>query len=126
MSECSVCKTGKYEPWGLGTKYCEKHDICISCGTKRKDLTDIPWGTRSGAFLCKPCEEKERKERIAERKEKGFEHEYTQEIVCPHCGYEQSDSWESGEGEHDCPECGEIFEVERIVTCEYSTSKVEK
>ncbi len=48
---------------------------------------------------------------------------YTREITCPHCGYVESDSYEFSEGEYECGECGESYEVERIVTVEYSTYK---
>lgn len=35
---------------------------------------------------------------------------YTDEVVCPHCGYEYSDSWEfSDYEEEECCECGESF-----------------
>jgi len=46
-------------------------------------------------------------------------------MVCPHCGYEDSDSWEfrDNDGECDCGRCGEPFDYERIVTVEYSTTK---
>lgn len=119
---CPVCKTGEYEPWSLGAKYCEKHDVCIDCGVSRKGLGYAPWGVRIGAFQCKPCAEKERVEAIAKRRADGFNHEYTSEIVCPYCGYEHSDSWEMSEGEHDCIECGTVFDLERIVTVDYSTT----
>lgn len=126
--ECIVCKTGEYKPWGLGDKLCEMHDVCVDCGVKRKALTESPWGVRRGAFQCKPCEAKERAERIADRKKNGFDHLYTDEIVCPHCGYEYSDSWElnGSSGEQECPECYEPFELEVTVTVNYSTSKLKE
>ncbi len=37
-------------------------------------------------------------------------HEYTDEIICPHCGEEMMDSWEySEDGEDECWECGKKF-----------------
>lgn len=55
-----------------------------------------------------------------------IEHHYTSEIVCPHCGYKQMDSWEySGDsGEIDCGKCSEPFLYERQVSVSYSTSKI--
>jgi len=51
------------------------------------------------------------------------EHEYTKEIVCPHCGHEFSDSWEYDEesGEIECYECGLKFDYSRNVSVDYST-----
>jgi DNA-directed RNA polymerase subunit RPC12/RpoP len=52
--------------------------------------------------------------------------DYTDEIVCPHCGYEYSDSWEF-DGYSDtieCSSCGEGFEYTRDVSVTYSTQKV--
>jgi hypothetical protein len=56
-----------------------------------------------------------------------FECSYTNEIVCPHCGHEHSDSWEIGrhEGgdsfEGECAECEKKFGCERINDVTYST-----
>lgn len=118
---CPTC-TGDEKPWPFG-KFCEKHDVCRTCGIGRKQLTQTPWGVRIGAFQCAPCEEKERKARIAERQEKGFDHQSTDEVVCPCCGYEFSDSWEMSDGAHDCPECHNEFDLERNVTVDYTTTR---
>ncbi|HDK7182970.1 TPA: hypothetical protein PTV74_002117 [Clostridium botulinum] len=60
--------------------------------------------------------------------EKEIDHEYTNEIVCPFCGYEFIDSWEYGDGEEDlglieCNECGKSFYANREVLVTYSTCK---
>ena len=54
-------------------------------------------------------------------------HEYTDEIVCPYCGYEFSDSWDFNRDseEIDCPECEKTFEYFREVEVKYVTKKVE-
>lgn len=55
-----------------------------------------------------------------------IEHEYTHEIVCPHCGYEFMDSWEFESediGELDCDECDESFVAHRNISVSYSTKK---
>lgn len=55
-----------------------------------------------------------------------IDHEYTEEIVCPHCGEEFIDSWEFADiGEHTCYECGGKFSHERDVTVTYSTQKTQ-
>ena len=60
-----------------------------------------------------------------------IEHEYTREIVCPHCGCKHNDSYEyfsdgssEEEVEVDC-DCGETFFAIRKVSVNYSTRKKE-
>lgn len=56
---------------------------------------------------------------------KEINHTYTNEIVCPHCGYEYQDSWEmSDNDEEDCQECGEKFIFSREVDVHYNTQKL--
>lgn len=51
--------------------------------------------------------------------------EYTDEVVCPHCGYEFNDSWEFQDFEVvDCCECGEEFRMCRHVEVTYCTEKL--
>jgi len=120
---CPAC--GPQDKWDPFAKYCDIHNVCISCGINRKDLKDTPWGTSKGAFLCAPCQVVNRKTGIKDRIKQGFEHEYTDEVVCPCCGYEHQDSFEMGDGEMKCPECDATFVMERIVSVDYSTYKKE-
>ncbi len=123
-SACSVCSTGSYSLFSLGHKLCETHDVCITCGIKRAGLGYAPWGVRFGAFQCRPCEKAQRKSEIKKRVSAGFDHEYTDEVVCPHCGYVHGDSWEMRDGETDCPDCEKSFTMERNVSVTYSTEKL--
>jgi hypothetical protein len=57
-----------------------------------------------------------------------FDHEYTNNIVCPYCGYEDIDSWEVESGQEDlglieCGNCEKEFYATRIISVEYSTEK---
>lgn len=55
-----------------------------------------------------------------------IDHEYTDEIVCPHCGYEHSDSFEySEDGDTTCNDCGKPFHYARDISVTYSTDKLE-
>lgn len=58
---------------------------------------------------------------------KEIDHEYTDEIVCPFCGNEFSDSFEYGEGEDigliECGECEKEFYATRNISVSYSTKK---
>lgn len=47
-------------------------------------------------------------------------------IVCPWCGYEDPDSFEVDEGEHEdfaCRRCGKPFDLEVEVSTEYTTRR---
>jgi transcription elongation factor Elf1 len=70
--------------------------------------------------LCDPCHEKRVEKRIAEF---DGDTDYTDEVICPHCGYEHSDSFEMSEGVRECSDCGREFEMERDVAVTYSTTK---
>jgi len=55
-------------------------------------------------------------------------HDFTREVVCPHCGYEHGDSWErrmtDGDQEDEiCDRCGKRFTVSCHITVSYSTDK---
>lgn len=59
-----------------------------------------------------------------------IDHNFTREVVCPHCGYEHTDSWErhmdDGDQEDDtCERCGKDFTVDCTVTVTYSTEPKE-
>ena len=56
-----------------------------------------------------------------------YDHKYTHEPVCPHCGYVHRDSWEwhGDDGEYDCGSCEKPFSYSRQVSITYSTSKIE-
>lgn len=62
--------------------------------------------------------------------EKDIDHEYTDEIVCPFCGHEFSDSWEFSSNEEDlglneCEQCGKSFYATRNVSVTYSTNEAD-
>lgn len=55
-------------------------------------------------------------------------HKYTSNIVCPHCGTEDHDSWERSPGEEDlglieCDDCGKHFYATRSISVDYTTQK---
>lgn len=59
---------------------------------------------------------------------KEINHEYTNEITCPYCGFEFGDSWEiDGDSEDlgllDCEECYKEFYATRNISIDYSTEK---
>lgn len=57
-----------------------------------------------------------------------MEHTYTNNIICPYCGYEDINSWEQGSGVEnigltECKNCEKPFYATRHITIEYSTEK---
>jgi len=50
-------------------------------------------------------------------------HEYTNEIVCPYCGAEFSDSWEFGDDDFPECDCGKKFISRRDIEVTYITEK---
>lgn len=65
---------------------------------------------------------------VAEKALNWFDHEGTDEAVCPFCGEEQGDSWElgnggEGDGKTTCGSCDREFHWSRHVSVSYSTMK---
>jgi transposase-like protein len=58
---------------------------------------------------------------------KEIDHEFTKEIVCPHCGYEFEDSYELAdpdrEQQFECNECSKDFLLYTYVSLSYTTKK---
>ena len=56
-----------------------------------------------------------------------IDHDHTDEVICPYCGYEFSDSWEfngtQDEQHVECDECGKEFFLYVIITVNYTTKK---
>ena len=57
-----------------------------------------------------------------------FDCSHNEEIVCPYCGYEHSDSWEIATGDdwrkpvdYECDECGKAFIVDIEISTTYSS-----
>ena len=53
-----------------------------------------------------------------------FDTEYTDEAICPWCGYEHKDSWEFLDGEAECESCSRPFSVSKYVSVTYSTNRI--
>ena len=94
---------------------CPTHYVCDDCGTTEELCT------HTEGLLCRTCHTKRVDIRIAEF---DGDTDYTTEITCPHCGYEYRDSWESSDGDHECPDCERGFEVIKDITVTYCTEKI--
>ena len=59
-----------------------------------------------------------------------IDHEYTNNMVCPYCGFEDYSSWElsrndDSSDETECNECGKKFFWECVTSVHYTTKKLE-
>lgn len=101
---------------------------CMECG---KETDKFLWSreedrnkySSGDLYWCDDCMSK--KMALYDWQNEQFE---TEEIVCPWCGYEYSDSCEfdfrdSDFKEIECEECGNIFEVEAVIKREYTSRK---
>lgn len=52
--------------------------------------------------------------------------DYENNLICPYCGYENTDSWElpDDDEEYECGRCGAIISYERVITVEYNSAPV--
>lgn len=115
-------------------------DNCKDCGIHRNDMPEPPRGTFikkergiENAIQCKACHEKEIAEKIRIWQEFFAVNEsvceYTDDIICPHCGEkheqdgESSEFYVDGTHEFDCGYCGEEFRVDTSVSYSYSSYK---
>ncbi len=58
-------------------------------------------------------------------KEAAFEHDYTDAIVCPHCGHRFMDSYGYDGPELECEQCGKAFILTIHNSISYSTKLLE-
>lgn len=108
---CDICGKTSDRCW----KRCAEHYRCDDCGTRESLCTYCE------GVLCDVCHRARVEKRIADFNESTH---YTEQIVCPHCGYKVGDSWEVSEGRQQCEDCQNEYDVERIVDVTYSTTKL--
>ena len=127
VNGCAECN-GKPRDWSTYIE-CEKHDVCRTCGIKRSELVDPPWGGKNG-WQCQSCAKAESDAEKAEALQRVASQEYNEldywgndNVVCPHCGssYEVDD--EPGD-EETCEVCGGSYSVEVEYTVTYSTKVI--
>ena len=113
--KCEVC--GKKDAEHIF--HCEKCYRCYVCGTKENLCT---W---ADGVYCSSCHDEIIEKRIEEF---DGDTDYTDEIVCPWCGYVHSDSWELSHDEDttECSDCGNDIDYVREVVISYRTSKPNK
>lgn len=112
--KCEKC--GKLSEHVFRCKDCNKCDIC---GTT-ENLIHNSYGLHCRKHY----------QELIDKDLKSFEGDtsYTDEIVCPYCGLEHTDSWEldSDDGEYTCERCEYEFSYSRNISVDYSTHKIDK
>jgi hypothetical protein len=115
VNQCDECN-GKEAVWSYGK--CDKHDVCITCSTPRKELKDTPWGTRGG-FQCKPCADAidiankiEALTSVADKEFDSWDFISQDKPLCPHCESEIAyESSEISDGEDTCAVCNGTYKL---------------
>lgn len=113
---------------------CDKHNVCRTCKTPRRDLKEAPWAGKNG-WQCKPCadaqHEIDKQTALAAMPEEYDEWDYQdlEEITCPYCAYEFSDSWESSDADEEikeCPRCDNQFKVTAVHSLTFNCYRIEE
>ena len=113
---------------------CIKHDVCRSCECTRDSLSEAPWGGIEG-WICSPCEktrrEKDKADALAAMPSNEdfneYDYRFLDEIKCPYCDYQFSDSWEHNDDDnepHECERCDNTFTVTANHSVEYDCSRI--
>jgi len=111
MSHCEVCN----EATTFYLFRCNNHHSCDSCKSKEDLIYD------HGGLFCGECADKDIAMKVQEFSGNTKRTEY---ITCPHCGDEDTDSWEVDiEYDEDmiCDQCDGRFIMSRITEVSYST-----
>lgn len=124
---CPEC-LGEIPEWTY--QKCDEHDVCINCGTQRKQLKEIPRGTSKG-IECKPCyaarhetEKEKALEAFKAAEYDEFDFLMTDKIVCPHCALSYEAECDERTGKLICERCDGEYTLEIEYSISYSTTKV--
>jgi len=129
-NECNGRPRGAFTYMGE----CDKHNVCRTCRIHRSKLIDTPWGGRDG-WQCKPCAESEHEAEKQEALSKmpceedfcEWDYHGVDEITCPYCNLEFSDSWESADDDdeaHECPRCDNTFTVTAVPSLSFDCNRI--
>lgn len=97
---------------------------CKRCGRRTGNYSEYVYGrgeNKVGESYCDECIDE-----LLARVDWENESFRESSIVCPWCGYEDPDSFEVAEGEHEdfaCRRCGKPFDLEVEVSTEYTTRR---
>lgn len=98
--------------------------VCELCGkptSNRKVFSSGPIYGKDGYSWCDECISDFKRKQEWENEQSAKEN-----ITCPWCGYEDTDSWEFDaeyDVDYECPSCGKPFILERIVEVTYTSKR---
>ncbi len=124
LNGCAECN-GLPRDWMTYIE-CEKHNVCRTCKTPRSEITETPWGGKTG-WQCRPCatseHEASKAEALAAMPEEydEWDYQFSSEVKCPYCDLEIQDSgdgelYTQGDQDIDCGRCDNTF----TLTTEFS------
>ena len=123
-NDCPVCN-GKDRRFAYVE--CDEHNVCKECGISRKDVKDSVWGTSEG-WCCNPCMDKlnskQRAEAFAKLDGEEPDTDYEDEIICPHCGSENSNDDIHQDQKMICGTCDGEFQLTINYSVDYSTEVI--
>jgi len=113
---------------------CEKHDVCVKCSKPRAEVKIAWWW--NGGWCCDSCQKIEHEidketalaKMPSEENFDEWDYRGKDEITCPYCAYESSDSRESddaNEEEMDCPRCDNTFIYTAVHSLTFNCSRKE-
>ena len=115
----------------LADIYPEGTSTCVACGTTNLAGEVFRYMAFKGDH-CPDCkkiiDDKEKLTQLESYQSGEEEPSHTDEITCPWCGHEQSDSWEVSDSSDDeeCGNCDKRYSYERHVEVTYCSSRVEE
>lgn len=103
---------------------CDEHNICFECGISRKAIKESVWGTSKG-WCCNACMEKS-KQKLRDDAFAKLDGEEPDtycmgEIICPHCGSDNSNDDIHEDGDMICDVCDGQFKLKIDYTIDYTT-----
>ncbi len=130
INGCSECN-GKPRDWMTYIE-CEKHNVCRTCQIHRSK-TEVAWGGKNG-WQCQCCHdadhEYEKEAALAAMPEEydSWDFHGKDEITCPYCAYEFSDSWENAGADdeaEECPRCDNTFVVTAVHSLTFNCDRLD-
>jgi hypothetical protein len=130
VSGCAECN-GKPRDWMTYIE-CEEHNVCRTCGIHRNKTTNALGGKHG--WQCSKCHtaehEAEKKEALDAMPEEydTWDFHGQDEITCPYCAHEFSDSFESNDAdddEKDCPRCDNVFKVTAVHSLTFDCDRLD-
>ena len=128
LNGCAECN-GNPRDWMTYIE-CDKHNVCRSCRASRSEITEPPWGGKSG-WQCVPCANAEkaalkleRLQAMAAKEYDEWDYQNQDEVICPHCEYSFQPDSDDPDGSEQCEVCDGEYTVDTEYSRTFSTTVV--